>query len=119
MVFFFCKKGLRIWVINEKKFKLSSFILIIFPDAKLFLSQFGGFYCSFGTVDEVLNNKFLGSKRSPSVSGAMQGPTFTVFLFQMSFATTATTIVSGQKHRIRRILCFLREDTNKIFSFCF
>ncbi|XP_023336671.1 putative ammonium transporter 3 [Eurytemora carolleeae] len=28
-------------------------------------------------------------------SGPMQGPTFTVFLFQMSFATTATTIVSG------------------------
>lgn len=25
-------------------------------------------------------------------SGPMQGPTFTVFLFQMSFATTATTI---------------------------
>ena len=28
-------------------------------------------------------------------TGYMIGPTFTVFLFQMSFATTATTIVSG------------------------
>ena len=28
--------------------------------------------------------------------GPMQGPTFTTFFFQMSFATTATTIVSGE-----------------------
>ena len=29
--------------------------------------QFGGFYCSFGTVDEVLNNKFLGSQQRSKI----------------------------------------------------
>ena len=36
-----------------------------------------------------LNDRFVNA------DGKAIGPTFTTFLFQLSFATTATTIVSG------------------------
>ena len=54
------------------------------------------------------------------------GPTFTTFIFQMSFATTATTIVSGaiaerwdvDRQLVTNIFCILRFDFNAycIFS---
>lgn len=55
-----------------------------------------GFATSFG--HSTLRNPFIGwgdfALDSEDTDPNM-GPLFTVFLFQMSFATTATTIVSG------------------------
>ncbi|XP_061381356.1 putative ammonium transporter 2 [Danaus plexippus] len=55
-----------------------------------------GYGMSFG--DGPLSNPFIGVGNflvDPPVGDALMGPVFASFLFQLSFATTATTIVSG------------------------
>ncbi|CAG9573398.1 unnamed protein product [Danaus chrysippus] len=55
-----------------------------------------GYGLSFG--DGPLSNPFIGVGNflvDPPVGDALMGPVFASFLFQLSFATTATTIVSG------------------------
>ncbi|XP_045782526.1 putative ammonium transporter 3 [Maniola jurtina] len=55
-----------------------------------------GYGMSFG--EGPLSNPFIGVGNflvDPPVGDALMGPVFASFLFQLSFATTATTIVSG------------------------
>ncbi|XP_026490637.2 putative ammonium transporter 2 [Vanessa tameamea] len=55
-----------------------------------------GYGMSFG--EGALSNPFIGVGNflvDPPVGDALMGPVFASFLFQLSFATTATTIVSG------------------------
>ncbi|XP_031364119.1 putative ammonium transporter 3 isoform X4 [Apis dorsata] len=55
-----------------------------------------GFAMSFGT--DKLNNPFIGMGEfliDPSLEDEFMGPKCAAFLFQLSFATTSTTIVSG------------------------
>ncbi|XP_034192017.2 ammonium transporter [Osmia lignaria lignaria] len=55
-----------------------------------------GFAMSFGS--ERLNNPVIGMGEfliDPSISDELMGPKCAAFLFQLSFATTSTTIVSG------------------------
>ncbi|CAL7933244.1 unnamed protein product [Xylocopa violacea] len=55
-----------------------------------------GFAMSFGT--DRLNNPFIGMGEfliDPSLDDKFMGPKCAAFLFQLSFATTSTTIVSG------------------------
>lgn len=55
-----------------------------------------GFAMSFGTSK--FNNPFIGLGEfliDPSVEDTLMGPKCAAFLFQLSFATTSTTIVSG------------------------
>ena len=55
-----------------------------------------GFALSFGSGP--YTTPFMGFGNffvDPEVTDPLMGPTFAAFLFQLSFATTATTIVSG------------------------
>ena len=53
-----------------------------------------GYGLSYGDSD--YSNAFIAfGSWFVDASGEDMGPTFTTFLFQLSFATTATTIVSG------------------------
>jgi ammonia channel protein AmtB len=55
-----------------------------------------GYGMSFG--EGPYSNSFIGMGDflvDPPVGDELMGPTFASFLFQLSFATTATTIVSG------------------------
>lgn len=55
-----------------------------------------GYGMSFG--EGTYSNPFIGVGDflvDPPVGDALMGPVFASFLFQLSFATTATTIVSG------------------------
>lgn len=79
-----------------------------------------GYGLSFGRSS--LNNRFIALGDfciDPTVEDPMKGAIYAAFLFQLSFATTATTIVSGamaERYSVYEIVCF-NNDMNSRCNF--